>query len=147
MNKAIGLGGLLQNHSPSGRTYLGGDLAELRALLEDFDPAQLGAAFDIGHALIVHGDGWRAHFEALKPHVKIAYVKDAQRSGRWVPFGQGDIAGTGYFTLLKQMGYHAPFSLHIEYDWSDKGKNKTRQEMLKVLKNSGAMLRKWLAQA
>ncbi len=147
LNKELGLGGLLQNHSPSGQTYLGGDLSELRALVEGFDPAQIGVAFDIGHALIVHGDGWRPHFEALKPHLKIAYVKDAQRGGRWVPFGRGDIAGTGYFKLLKQMGYHAPISLHIEFDWSQKGKNKTREAMLQALRESTQMLKKWLAEA
>jgi hypothetical protein len=29
--------------------------------------------------------------------------------------GRGDIAGTGYFKLLKELNYHTPISLHIEF--------------------------------
>ena len=107
----------------------------------------MGIGFDIGHAVIVHGDGWRPHFEKLKFHFRIAYINDAKREGRWVPFGQGDVAQTGYFTLLKQLGYQAPISLHIEYDWSDKGANNTRAGLIKALRESSTVLRSWLAQA
>ena len=113
--------------------------------MKDFDPAQIGVAFDIGHALVVHGDDWRRHFEKLKSHLKIAYVKDVTRAGRWVPFGEGDIASTGYFKLLKQMGYQAPVSLHIEFDWSDGGKAKTRAALVKALQDSAGVLRRWLS--
>ncbi len=75
LNKQIGIGALIQNHSPAGRSYLGGDLTEMFELVTDFDPAQIGVAFDIGHALVVHGDDWRRYFEKLKSHLKIAYVK------------------------------------------------------------------------
>ena len=147
MNKQLGIGGLLQNHSPAGHTYLGGNLAELRKIVAGFDPDQIGIAFDIGHALIVHGDDWKAHFEKLKAHLKVAYVKDATRAGRWVPFGQGDVGQTGYFKLLKQLGYSAPISLHIEFDWSEKGKSKTRPALVKALKDSSRVLNQWLAEA
>ena len=147
LNKQAGIGAIMQNHSPAGRTYVGGDLAELYEIVKDFNPAQIGVAFDIGHALVVHGDGWRRHFEALKSHLKIAYVKDVTRAGRWVPFGKGDIGATGYFSLLKQLGYHAPVSLHIEFDWSDGGKSKTRAALLKALQESSRTLKRWLASA
>jgi len=148
MNKQLGIGGLAQNHSPSGHTYLGGDLSELEELVSGLDPAQMGIAFDIGHALIVHGEEWRSHFEKLKPYLKVAYVKDAKREGgRWVPFGQGDVGGTGYFKLLKEINYHAPISLHIEFDWTDKGKNKTREALVNSIKESATVLRGWLARA
>ncbi len=146
LNREIGIGALLQNHSPGGRTtYFGGDLAELVQAVEGFDPAQIGVAFDIGHALVVHGDEWRGWFEKLKPYFKIAYVKDVKRAGGWVPFGQGDIAGTGYFRLLRQMDYHAPISLHIEFDWTDHGKSKTRPALVRALQDSSRVLRNWLA--
>lgn len=147
LNKEIGIGGLLQNHSPAGRTFLGGNLAELRELTAGFDPAQIGIAFDIGHALIVHGDDWKSHFEKIKSHLKVAYVKDATRAGRWVPFGQGEVGQTGYFKMLKQLGYNAPISLHIEFDWSEKGKSKTRPALVKALKESSRVLKQWLAEA
>ena len=145
LNKQIGIGAIFQNHSPSGRSYVGGNLAELYEIVRDFDPAQIGVAFDIGHALLVHGSDWRQYFEKLKTHLKVAYVKDVKRDGRWVPFGEGDIAPTGYFTLLKQLRYQAPVSMHIEYDWSNGDKARTRANLLKVLKDSSRVLRRWLA--
>ena len=147
LNKQIGIGALIQNHSPAGRRYLGGDLTELVELVKDFEPAQIGVAFDIGHALVVHGDDWRTHFEKLKSHLKIAYVKDVKREGRWVPFGEGDIAGTGYFKLLKELKYQAPISLHIEFDWTNGGKSKTRPALVKALQDSAQVLRRWLTAA
>jgi sugar phosphate isomerase/epimerase len=144
LNKQIGIGAIFQNHSPASRSYVGGDLDDLYAIVKDFDPAQVGVAFDIGHALVVHGDDWRRHFDKLKPHIRIVYVKDVTRAGHWVPFGQGDIASTGYFKLLKQMNYRAPISLHIEFDWTNGGKAKTRAALLKALQDSVQMLRRWL---
>jgi sugar phosphate isomerase/epimerase len=147
LNKQVGIGAIIQNHSPAGRSYLGGDLSELLELVKDFDPAQIGVAFDIGHALVVHGDDWRQHFEKLKSHLKIAYVKDVKREGRWVRFGEGDIAATGYFKLLKELKYQAPISLHIEFDWTDGGKAKTRPALVKALQDSSRVLRRWLGSA
>ena len=145
LNKRIGIGAIFQNHSPGGKSYVGGDLNDMYAIVKEFDPDQVGVAFDIGHALVVHGDDWRRQFDRLKKHIKIAYVKDVTRAGRWVPFGQGDIGSTGYFKLLKQMNYHAPICLHIEYDWSDGGKAKTRAALHNALQNSTRMLKTWLA--
>jgi sugar phosphate isomerase/epimerase len=147
LNKEIGICGLLQNHSPSGNTvYFGGDLSELREAVEGFAPEQLGIAFDIGHALRVHGDDWRGKFEKLKPHFKIAYVKDVKRDGDWVALGQGDIEKTGYFGLLRALGYAAPVSLHIEYEWAEGGR-KNRDLLLKVLKANAQVLRGWFGRS
>ena len=79
LNKQIGIGAIFQNHSPSGRGYVGGDLADMYEIVKDFDPAQIGVAFDIGHALVVHGDDWRRHSSKLKSHIKVAYIKDVKR--------------------------------------------------------------------
>jgi sugar phosphate isomerase/epimerase len=147
LNKKLGMTALLQNHSPAGHTYLGGDLSELSQLLEGFDPEQVGAAFDIGHALIVHKDQWRPHFERIKSHLKIAYVKDANKNGRWVPFGEGDVGQSGYFKLLKQLGYKAPLSLHIEFDWHRAGQAKDRATLVTALRESSTRLRKWLEES
>ncbi len=145
LNKQIGIGALFQNHSASGRGYVGGDLTEMYEVVKDFDPAQIGVAFDIGHALVTHGDDWRRHFERLKSHLRVAYIKDVKRGKGWVPFGQGDIAATGYFKLLRELGYRAPVSLHIEFDWSDGGKSKTRAALLKALQESTRVLWRWLS--
>ena len=147
LNQQIGIGAVFQNHSPAGRTYVGGNLAELYDIVQGFDPAQIGVAFDIGHALVVHGDQWRAHFEKLKSHIKVVYVKDVTRDGRWVPFGQGAIGALGYFKLLRQMGYRGPICLHVEFGWTEKGKSKTREALVKALRDSNRALKQWLEEA
>ena len=114
-------------------------------VVKDFDPAQIGVAFDIGHAIIAHGDDWRRHFERLKSHLRVAYIKDIKRGQGFVRFGQGELASNGYFKLLKQIDYRAPVCLHIEFDWSDKGKSKTRTALLGALQESTRVLRHWLS--
>lgn len=144
LNRDLGIGAIFQNHSPSGRKYLGGDLAELRELVADLDPAQVGVAFDIGHALVVHGDTWRAHFDHLRPHIRVIYVKDVTRSGTWLPLGKGAIFQTGFFSLLRQIRYSAPISLHVEYDWDQGGKSRDRATLLKALRQDRNTLRGWV---
>jgi L-ribulose-5-phosphate 3-epimerase len=147
LNKEIGIGAVMQNHSPSGKIYVGGNLHELAQIIAGFDPAQIGVAFDIAHALNVHGAGWRQGFDKIKPHLKVVYVKDINREKRFVPLGQGEVAGAGYFKLLKQAGYHAPVSLHIEYDWEPKVQPESRPALMKAVKDSLRVLQGWLAEA
>ncbi len=144
LNREIGIGAIFQNHSPSGRKYLGGDLTELRELVADLDPAQVAVAFDIGHALVVHGDAWRQHFDPLRPHIRVVYVKDVTPAGTWLPLGRGGIFQTGFFGLLPQMPYSGPFSLHVEYDWHQGGASRNRATLLKALSQDQATLRGWL---
>jgi sugar phosphate isomerase/epimerase len=147
LNKELGLGAVLENHSASGRGYVGGDLSEMYEVVKDFDPAQIGVAFDIGHAIIAHGDDWHDRFERLKSHLRVAYIKDIKRGQGFVRFGQGELASNGYFKLLKELGCRTPVCLHIEFDWSDKGKSKTRAALLQALQESTRVLRRWLAEA
>ena len=59
LNRELGLTAVLQNHSSRGSSrYLGGNLDELYELVKDFDPDQIGVAFDLGHAMITHGPLW-----------------------------------------------------------------------------------------
>lgn len=147
MNKEIGVCAMFQNHRPGKTKLAGGDLGELYEIVKDFDPTQIGVAFDLGHALVVHGDKWAPYFEKLKSHLSVAYIKDADRAGHFVRFGEGDFGGTDYFTQLKRMNYRAPYSIHIEFDWSSKGKNKTRAALLASLQDSAAKLRQWVAKS
>lgn len=140
LNKELGMCALFQNHGGS----VGANLGEMLRVLEGFSAEQVGAAFDIGHALAVHGRDWTKYFERIKPHLKIAYVKDAKIGGSWVPFGTGDIATSGFFQRLAEMNYSAPLSLHIEFDWSDRGKSKTREALLRALSSSRKTLQEWV---
>ncbi|OHE75799.1 MAG: hypothetical protein A2107_03225 [Verrucomicrobia bacterium GWF2_62_7] len=148
LNKELGLTGVIQNHSPSGRsTYVGGDLHEMYDIVKDFNPNQIGVAFDLCHALVVHGDDWGARFDQLKPHIKVAYVKDVKRPRELTPFGEGEFKNTDYFKRLKQMNLTAPLSMHIEYKWCPEGQEKTRAAMLKMLRQNLRVLKGWLAAA
>jgi sugar phosphate isomerase/epimerase len=148
LNQELGLCAMIQNHSPSGSEgYLGGDLAVMEQLVRGFNPAQIGVAFDLGHALLVHGDDWPKYFTALQPHLRVAYVKDTHRQRRFVPFGEGEFARTDYFKRLKAMKYTAPLSLHIEYDWDQAGKARTAPALQQAAKTSTETLRRWLAAA
>lgn len=140
LNKELGLCGLFQNHTGS----FGADLREAIAIGSAFNPDQIGLAFDIGHALAIQRDEWRSYWDRIRPLLRIVYVKDVKLGGGWVPFGQGAIPQSGYFPLLKQVDYSAPISLHIEFDWSDKGKAKTRERMVRTLRENNAVLKRWL---
>ena len=145
MNRELGACAVIQNHSSwrgPGRAPAGADLTELHRLVKDFDPQQIGVAFDLGHALVAHGDAWREHYERLKPHIRTVYVKDVRRPANFCAFGQGEFAGTGFFSMLAKTGYRAPMSLHIEYPWAPEGK-KTRPALVAVLKESRRLLGQW----
>jgi sugar phosphate isomerase/epimerase len=145
MNRELGMCALFQNHSPNApntKGPAGGDLNELYDLVKDFDPNQIGVAFDLGHAIIVHGDQWRWHFQRLSPHIRAFYVKDVQRPSRFVPFGQGEFGRTGFFASLAKRNSRVPLSVHVEYEWAPAGK-KTRSALVAVLKENRRVLGQW----
>jgi sugar phosphate isomerase/epimerase len=143
MNRELGIGAVMQNHSPSGHVYAGGDLDELADIVEGFDPQQLGVAFDIAHALNVHGTKWRPRFDKLRPHLQVVYVKDCNPQKEFVPLGAGQVGSSGYFELLKEINYRQPISLHIEYSGS--AQPERRPELLKAIQRSLELLRRWTA--
>lgn len=147
LNREIGITAIFQNHSPGGRKYAGGDLGEMRRILDGFNPLEVGMAFDIGHALVVHGAEWGERFDALRPHIAIAYVKDPTAANKWVALGQGRVGETDYLKRLKQLKYRQPISLHIEYDWHQGGKNRTREQMVKAVRANLQTLKRWLVEA
>ncbi|MCX7887060.1 MAG: sugar phosphate isomerase/epimerase, partial [Verrucomicrobiae bacterium] len=146
LNRQIGVCAIVQNHSAgkSKTGYAGGDLRQMLEIMQSLPPEHIGVAFDLGHALATHGHDWIEHFEKLKPWIKVAYIKDYKIGTGFVAFGEGDFSKTDYFRRLRTMNYRAPFSIHIEYDWA-KGQPKTKELMLKVLKDSRRALENWLA--
>ena len=91
MNKAIGIQGLYQNHS--GGRYLGALAWDAAYMLDGIDPDVLGVALDLRHLRTDTGSSWKTAVQALRPHVRSIYVKDAIWSGRsdklenvgWIP--------------------------------------------------------------
>lgn len=148
LNRKIGITAIFQNHSPAGnRTYIGGNLDELYQLVKGIDANEIGVAFDLAHAIIVHGDEWRQKFDLIKPHFKIAYIKDVKRPRSFVPFGEGEFSKSGYFRLLKKMNYNEPYSIHIEFEFGEKGKQKSKEALLKTMVNCRTVLKKWIDEA
>ena len=145
MNKQLGICGIYQNHSKGG--YVGAKLSDMLEVLHELNPRQIGLAFDIGHAVVEIGDGWRAEFEMVKSHFKVAYVKDAKRSGQFVAFGEGDIALTGYFKMLNLLHYNAPISMHTEYEYAGKGNPKTRAGLVAAMRHDLQIMQGWLQSA
>ncbi|PWU08558.1 MAG: hypothetical protein C5B50_29370 [Verrucomicrobia bacterium] len=147
LNKDLGVCGVFQNHSAPrdhSRRNAGCDLAELFDIVKDFDPDQIGVAFDLAHALVEHGDGWHEHFERLQQHIRVVYVKDVQRPSRFVQLGEGDFGRTDLLQLLAKMNYRAPLSLHIEYDWAPKD-SRSKETLVKTIKENRRVLGQWLA--
>ena len=148
LNRATGTCAIFQNHSADNgaKAPAGADLVELYDLVKDLDPKEVGVAFDLGHAIITHGDEWPAHFDRLKDHLRVAYVKDVRRPSTFVPFGEGEFGRTDFFRRLRALGYRAPLSLHVEYEWAPKDQ-KTRPRLLAALQNSRRVLGQWLKAA
>jgi len=146
LNKQIGVCAIFQNHSQGGSKtpYNGGDLGEMLDIMQALPSGQMGVAFDLGHALATHRQEWSKHFENLKPWIKVAYIKDYKIGTGFVAYGEGDFGQTDYFRRLRAMNYRAPLSMHIEYDWA-KGQPKTRELMVKTLKESRQTLARWIA--
>lgn len=148
LNQELGLCALIQNHSPTGNEgYLGGDLAVMAQLVQGFDVRQIAVAFDLGHALLVHGDDWSQRFTQLQPHLGVVYVKDTHRERRFVPFGTGEFGQTDFFKRLKAMRYSAPLSLHIEYKWAESAQERTPAALQQAATQCAKTVRGWLAAA
>jgi len=144
LNKELGMCGVIENHSMrhGDAAYLGGDLEELRELVEDLNPEQIGVAFDLGHAMIVAPQSWKVSFEKLKPHIQLVYLKDVNAQGKFVPFGSGSFEESGFFKMLHEAGYANPASIHIEYDWAQ-GKQKTPELLAATLKQCRIAAEQW----
>lgn len=114
--KEIGIKPVYQNHS--GKTYFGAPVWDLAELLSEFDPSEVGVAFDIGHATIEGSKCWPLHWALVRDRLDSVYVKEP----RWgedqkpviAPLGEGGV-DRGFYELVKDSGFTGPVSLHIEY--------------------------------
>jgi sugar phosphate isomerase/epimerase len=139
LNRELGMTAVYQNHS--GSRIVGASVWDLRYLLQDIDPQDVGVAFDIRHATVEGGLAWPVDFGVIRPHLGAVYVKDFVWDGRRpknVPLGQGRI-DPAFFPLLRNSKYSGPISLHVEY-LPDAG----NQENVVALKSDLAALRSLL---
>jgi sugar phosphate isomerase/epimerase len=143
MNRKLGVTALYQNHS--GAQYVGSALWDSYSLIKEFDPKEIGLAYDIHHATVEGGLNWPVQFNLVRSHIQTVYVKDFvwdNRKVKDVPLGQGKV-DPAFFTLLKQSDFDGPISMHVEYLES----GHDRKELADAFKKDFGTLKSWLDQA
>ena len=115
--KEFGIKPVYQNHS--GSNYFGATVWDLAEVMGEFDPADAGIAFDIGHATTEGSKCWPLHWAVCRDHIDTVYVKEPHwttpgQPPKVGPLGEGGINQAFYQTLLKS-DFSGPISLHVEY--------------------------------
>jgi sugar phosphate isomerase/epimerase len=141
LNRELGLSALYQNHS--GANLVGAPLWDIYDLVKNFDPKEIGLAFDIRHATVEGGLSWPLQFKLVQSHVTSVFVKDFKWKGakvESVPLGDG-VVDRKFFSTLQQTNFTGPISLHVEYLDGKKDKDLLAEAFKKDL----ATLRAWLS--
>lgn len=143
MNRELGIKAVYQNHA--GNKQLGAPLWDLREILKEISPDEIGVAYDIRHASVEGGLSWPITFNMIQSHVDTVYVKDARweaKRPKNVPLGEG-IVDPKFFQLLRQSDFRGPISLHEEY--LDHRRPELVPEHFAAIKNDLKTLRGWLS--
>jgi len=145
LNKELGIQAGYQNHS--GVDYVGSAIWDIHSVLSEFDPAQISAHFDIGHATVEGGMSWATQARLIQPLLGAVYVKDfawTRTAGgwraRWCPVGEGMISRS-FFDNLKNSDYSGPISQHFEYFEA----GASRESMIAACRKDLQTVRSWLA--
>ncbi|MEM9018627.1 MAG: sugar phosphate isomerase/epimerase family protein, partial [Verrucomicrobiota bacterium] len=115
LTNELGIKPIYQNHS--GRNYFGGPIWDLAAVFDDYDPADIGIAFDIGHATVEGAKAWPLNFARVRDYVDTVYVKEPgweNNKLKWGPVGEGSV-DKAFFSQLQKSKFKGPISLHVEY--------------------------------
>lgn len=140
LNRSLGLTGLYQNHA--GANMVGAGVWDIFSLIREHDPKDVALAFDIRHATVEAGLSWVTLFHLIESHLGATYFKDFVWEGntvRNVPLGTGRV-DKKYATLLKEIRFTGPISLHVEY-----GEGKNKKMSVNAFRSDLATLRGWLA--
>ena len=145
MNHAIGVQGGIQNHS--GRDYFAAPVWDAVQVVQGLKPADLGIAFDIGHAALEGGLSWPIQARLAEPYYTVVYVKDFRWEKQdkgwtpvWCPLGQG-MVDKRFFAALAKSQFRGPIAQHHEYDLG-----KTPAENIRHFKDDLGVLRSWLSE-
>jgi L-ribulose-5-phosphate 3-epimerase len=143
-------------HNHSG-AYVGAALWDLREVLRDIPPDQVGVYFDAAHATVEGGDaGWKIGMNLLLPRIIMAAVKDfrwerpqkeAKSDAEFGPLGQGEVRWEEVFPLLKKAAFSGPISLHVEYTAAANNSRPERERMMKLMKQDLTFLKRSLDQS
>lgn len=144
LNHTLGIQGAVQNHS--GKDYFGAPVWDAWDAVRSLPTADMGIAFDIGHATLEGGLSWPIQARLVEPRLSVVYVKDfrwVKKAAAWEPewcaVGEGMISPS-FFTTLGRSPYQGPICQHHEYDIG-----RTPVEHLRHFKQDLKTLRGWLA--
>ncbi len=111
-------------HTHSG-DFLGSNAAELRRLIEGFDPSRIGAYLDTGHLGIAGEDfpaacakvGESLKIVSMKSLIRVWEEKDGKRVvGKTpVPLSEGFFDAEAIVSHLVRAGFTGPVTVHVEY--------------------------------
>ncbi|MDF2376967.1 MAG: sugar phosphate isomerase/epimerase [Verrucomicrobiales bacterium] len=115
LTNELGMKPVYQNHS--GKNYFGGPIWDMAEVFDEFDPSEVGVAFDIGHATVEGAKAWPLNFARIQPYVDTIYVKEPAWENNqlvWGGIGEGAVDHS-FFSQLKKSEFSGPISLHVEY--------------------------------
>lgn len=118
LNRSLGMTAIYQNHA--GKDYVGNLIWDLAILMEGIVPADLGVALDLRHLRVEIAGSFQAAVEAIRPHLRSVYLKDALRTGekgselQEVPLGSGMVTPQLFQDVWRAI-QPAPLSVHVEY--------------------------------
>jgi len=106
-------------HNHSGMHNFGAPVWDLHRMYEAIGSPNLGANFDIGHAMAEGGFGdWQITARLIAPHTKMMAVKDFvwdKNKPKWVPLGEGIVPIAAFLRIMRADGFAGPISMHFEY--------------------------------
>lgn len=132
-------------HNHSGMYNFGAPVWDLHRMYEAIGSPNLGANFDIGHAMVEGGFGdWQITARLIAPHTKMMAVKDfvwVKNEPKWVPLGEGIVPTAAFFKIMRAAGFAGPISMHFEY------KVASNDALIAEVRKAAVTLRAALAEA
>lgn len=112
-------------HNHSGAKYMGATFWDLRQLLQDISPKEIGCVFDVRHAVAEGGSAWPVFYDIIKPHITALSVKDfhwvlkkdsdKRLSAEHCPLGAGQVDYEKFLRQFKSDFERLLVTLHVEY--------------------------------
>jgi sugar phosphate isomerase/epimerase len=144
LNHELGIQGGIQNHS--GHNYFAAPVWDAFEAVKALPAADIGIAFDIGHATLEGGLSWPIQAHLAEPRYSVVYVKDFRWEKLakgwepvWCALGDGMVS-RAFFETLGRSGFAGPVCQHHEYEIGS-----TPAEHLRHFKDDLKTLRGWIA--
>src|SRR5206468_3440452 len=154
LNKKYGMTAMY--HTYAGNA-VGTPIWDFLSVLKEFDPAQVGFHYDLGHMTREGANGlWATNLRAAGAYVRGVSVKDfvwvKGNDGRWrtewVPLGEGLVQLDQFATILKEIGFSGPIENQPEYPDGVGGETQIKiqpERVFAALKKDQDVLRRSLA--